>query len=233
MKTVTVVSAFVPLNVKHMKAEQYSALGAQMFDAAVAGGANKVFWDEFPIERCWSNTLCRHLPPATATPADRYETPEDHVRSHIVQHTRTQWALAALEMFPDTEMIVWLDLGILKQGHWNNHPVTPEHVSAFVDAVARYEGDDIPFPGIGGPGPINPFGDNWRFCGSTHLWPVKHLPQIHRSYKANLINFIEMYKKIPLDLAIWPLVEQNSGLPYRWYQAEYDCTQLTGFPCTN
>lgn len=230
MKKVAVVSAFVPLKVKHMDADTYHALGERMFAAAIEGGASSVFFGDRWLTGCWSYGLCKDLPPATDTPADRYETPQHHVNSHIVQHTRTQWALEALEQLRDVDVVVWLDLGIMKQGKHTGKTFTPEHVSAFVEKVAKYENDDIPFPGIEGKKPINPFGDNWRFCGSTHIWPVKYLEDIHRSYKANLINFVRKYKKVPLDLAIWPLVEQNSGLPFKWYKAEYDHTQLTEFP---
>lgn len=230
MKKVAVVSAFVPLKVKHMQADEYQKLGDEMLVAAQEAGAVLAPFLGYSLDMCWSYNLCKDLPPATGTPSDRYETPQDHINSHIVQHTRTQWALRAVELNPDVETVIWLDLGILKQGKHTGKTFTPEHVSAFVEKVAKYENDDIPFPGIEDKKPINPFGDNWRFCGSTHIWPVKYLEDIHRSYKANLINFVRKYKKVPLDLAIWPLVEQNSGLPFKWYKAEYDHTQLTEFP---
>jgi hypothetical protein len=228
MQNVKVVTAFVPLGVKHMTADAYHELGQRMLGAT---GGRYRFFDNFQIEDCWSYSECVGKPPATATPADRYASPDDHVRSHIVQHTRTQWALAALEEDPSIQTIIWLDLGILKQGAWLNNQITPAHVAAFVDKVAARRLDDIPFPGIAGPGPINPHGDNWRFCGSTHIWPAQYLRDIHRAYKVSVINFLNSYKSVPLDLAIWPTVERTSGLPFRWYKAEYDASQLENFPC--
>lgn len=227
---VTVVSAFVPLKVKHMTAERYLELGDQMFRAARKGGAEARLIKS-AITDCWSYDLLRDLPPATETPSDRYDSPYEHVQSHIVQHTRTQWARQAAEHMPHTDVVVWLDLGLLKQGEHTGRKLNLEHVTRFVEAVAKYPFDDIPFPGITGPDPWLPHGNNWRFCGSTHIWPVKWLDQIHKSYQVNLRNFVHDYSCAPLDLAIWPLVERSSGLPFRWYQAEYDSTQLENFPC--
>lgn len=225
---VKVVTAFVPLNVLHMDAAKYHDLGQQMLDAT---DGRYRFFDNFPIEACWSHDICAVLPPAGETPADRYASQGDHVRSHIVQHTRTQWALQALDEDPDTDWLIWLDLGILKQGKHTGKLITPDDVRWFCDIVSMYPNADIPFPGITGPDPWLPHGNNWRFCGSTHVWPAKLLPQIHRSYATHLINFTRMYQSVPLDLAIWPLVERNSGLPFKWYPAEYDNTQLRNFPC--
>ena len=111
--------------------------------------------------------------------------------------------------------------------------MTPEraYALAFVEAVQMYPFNDIPFPGITGRDPWLPHGNNWRFCGSTHVWPVKWLEAIHKSYCYNLRHFVHEYDCVPLDLAIWPLVEHSSGLPFKWYRAEYDNTQLRNFPC--
>ena len=228
---VTVVSAFVPLNVLHMSADQYHELGERMFQAAREAGANTSFIQS-SLDYCWSHDLCIGKPPATETPADRYATPEDHVKSHIVQHTRTQWALDAKSAYPDTDVVIWLDLGILKQGKWNNKPIIADDVKWFVEAVQKYpfEGD-MPFPGITGPEPWLPRGNNWRFCGSTHIWPVKWLTQIDNGYRQALRDFVSTYGCVPLDLTIWPLVERLRGVPFKWYQAEYDYTQLRNFPC--
>lgn len=226
---VKVVSAFIPLDVKHLSAEQYHAYGARLREAC--GGRLRVF--EHPLEECWvaKEYALDALEPATATPLDRYATFREHVRSHVVQHNRTTWAMKAMEEDRSAEVCVWLDYGILKQGGWNGRPLTEDHVSQF---IARLEGldvlDHIPFPGIEPMSQVQPFGNNWRFCGSTHVWPKQFLSTIHQGYKYHLREFIKRFGRIPLDLAIWPLVEFSSNLPFRWYKAEYDHTQLTGLP---
>lgn len=229
MNKVTVVSGFVPLDVLHMKATQYMELGEKMFAAARKAGAETSF-RRCALTDCWSFDLCAGRKPATDTPPDRYATPEDHVRSHIVQHTRTQWAQEAVAEYP-ADVVVWLDLGVLKQGKHTGKLIDPDDVSWFVEAVQMYPFSDIPFPGITGRDPWLPHGNNWRFCGSTHIWPTKWLDAIDHSYRYNLRHFVHEYDRVPLDLAIWPLVEFNSGLPFKWYQAEYDNTQLRNFPC--
>ncbi len=233
MNRVKVVTAYVPLNVLHMNKEQYFAFEEQMSLGVLEGGGDYQRIHS-SIEDCWSYDMCTGLLPATDTPTDRYASPADHVRSHIVQHTRTQWALQTVEDAHETckpDVVVWLDLGLLKQGKHTGKTITHGDVAAFVDKVSKYPFDDIPFPGITGREPWLPHGNNWRFCGSTHIWPVKWLAQIDLSYRYNLRHFIPEYGKVPLDLAIWPLVEFNSGLPFKWYQAEYDNTQLRNFPC--
>ena len=225
MNKVKVVSAFVPLQVKHLTQTQYHEYGSKLRDAC--GGRLHVF--EHPLSECWAYQF-RHLQPATATPADRYETPQDHVNSHIVQHNRTLWALRTLAEYPDTDILVWLDYGILKQGQWNGKPVTEQHVADFIVALEHKNLDHIPFPGIEPMKQLDPFGNNWRFCGSTHIWPRQWISKINLCYRESLEAFVHMHACLPLDLAIWPMVEFNSGLPFRQYKADYDATQLTELP---
>lgn len=231
---IKVVTAFVPLNVKHMSDVDYHWLGQQMLGAAPCPHR---FFDHYPIEKCWLFNELSDLggpeiwsTPATETPSDRYATPEDHVLSNIVQHTRTQWAMEAMAEDPKLDVIIWLDLGILKQGKWNGNPVAQDDIASFCRRVAEYPFNDIPFPGIEPMKPVLPHGNNWRFCGSTHVWPTKWLPHIHAAYKFSLRKFIRTYNCVPLDLAIWPAVEQCSWLPFHWYKAEYDASQLRNFP---
>lgn len=229
MTNVRVVTAFVPLNVKHMSADDYYRLGQEMLNATEG---RYHFFDGYPLEKCWSYDMCMARPPATDTPGDRYDSPGAHVRSHIVQHTRTQWALEAAAAHPEVDVWVWLDLGILKQGKFNGKQVQASDVTWLLNTIESQPlREHIEFPGIDADFRWLPHGNNWRFCGSTHIWQKKYLEQIHRSYKANLISFVSLYNAVPLDLAIWPLVEGNSGLPFRWYQAEYDATQLRNYPC--
>lgn len=219
-----VITAFVPLKVKHLTSDAYHELGRQL---EAACGDNFRFFDNFPLDDCWLAKENPPLVPASETPADRYETREDHARSNIVQHSRTQWARMAAAEDPDADWIVWLDLGIMKQGAWLNNQITHEHVVEFLNTVETLPLGIIPFPGIEGCKPVDPTGNNWRFCGSTHIWPAHFLPLIDHAYKFYTREFIRKHKTIPLDLAVWPTVEERSGLPFRWYKAEYDATQLT------
>lgn len=232
MNKVKVVSAYVPLDVKHLSSEVYHEYGNRMFDAL--GRENVRFFDQQPLDRCWSYQLLKDLPPATETPADRYSSPQEHVKSHIVQHTRTQWAMRAMaEAVEPLDVVVWLDLAVMKQGQHTGLPVREDDLRLFLEKVQNIPLGNIPFPGITGPDQYNPLGNNWRFCGSTHIWPTKYLPFIDNSYRYHLRNFVRVHQKAPLDLAIWPLVEAHSGLPFRWYKAEYDRTQLTELPCAS
>ncbi|HET7641170.1 MAG TPA: hypothetical protein VFK47_20850 [Ktedonobacteraceae bacterium] len=225
-----VVTAYVPLNVKHLDAAKYHEYGERL-KAACDG--RLIWFDNWPLTDCWlykEVTDPEQYSPATPTPEDRYEKPSDHTKSNIVQHSRTQWALLAKDVEPDVDVVVWLDLAILKQGAFTGKQITEDHVREFLKKVESYPYNDIPFPGIEEKKEVLPHGNNWRFCGSTHIWPVKWLNEIDHQYRFYTKEFIRRHSAMPLDLAIWPAVEEKSGLPFKWYKAEYDYTQLTEFP---
>lgn len=233
MTKVGVVTGFVPLKVKHLTRDQFSALGSRLKRAC----ADVTFVEHISsLDDMW---LLRENPPmvpANPVPGDRYAGPIENVLSNIVQHNRTEWALRAAMQYPDIDVWVWLDYGILKQGAWRNEPVTEDHVSSFLKDISETPkaifASAIPFPGITADiEPVQPSGNNWRFCGSCHIWPNVFLPAIGLAYQITVRKWIAEHKTTPLDLPIWALVEQRYGgvLPFKWYQAEYGSTQLTGF----
>lgn len=227
---VKVVSAYVqfPMQPLHLSRDQYKDLGDQLVDAC--GENNITLFYDYPFEKCWAYGA-HNLPPAQRVPGDRYATPAHNVVSNIVQHQRTTWAMEAAINEPDVDVWVWLDYGILKQGGWTGKPVTPEHIRSFLRRVATYgRYEDIPFPGIWDKGPVSDTGDNWRFCGSTHIWPREHLHKIHTAYRQEAVSFFQRTGTVPNDLPIWAAVESWADIPYRWYSANHDATQLTNFP---
>lgn len=228
---VRVVTAYVPLKVKHLTEAQYNQLGCELTNAVVQVAPMRIY--DGTLEDLWLYQRGNYpLMPANPVPLDRYTGPAMNVASNIIQHNRTTWAMRAFEESPDTDVIVWLDFGILKQGEWRSNKITGEHVKNFLRKVESTPEpmDFIPFPGISQPEEVLPVGNNWRFCGSTHIWPTKFLPDIDKAYKNELIKWMDRNQTTPLDLPIWALVEQNSGLPFRWYQAEYDASQLDNYP---
>lgn len=228
MNKVKVVTAYVPLTVQNMKPESFHELGSRL--ACACGDRIRVFRD-FPYNECW---LAREIPPgvspANPRALDRFATEEEHLRSNVVQHSPVQWVSLAAAEDPEPDVFVWMGYSLLKQGDFTGKRITEAHVVNFLRAVERYPFTDLPFPGIASFGPISVFGDNWRFCGSTVIMPRKFLDMIVKSYKFHMRSFLLAHRKVPLDLAIWPMVEQRSGLPWRFYPAEYDYTQLTNFP---
>lgn len=235
MRKVKVVSAYVPLNVRHLTADQYHAYADRMFAALPPLSIARFQSD---VTECWCYEFLKNIGglafvPATTVPADRYASPFDMVLSNIVQHQRTTWLMQAAELDPDADVLVWLDYAILKQGAWTGKPVIEEHIVDFCKAVAEYGRDDMPFPGIWPKGPIYDHADNWRFVGSTHVIPREYLSRVHEWYRHECRKFILRTKTVPLDLPIWAAVEENSGLPFVQYAANHDATQLTEFPRWN
>ena len=226
MAKVKVVTAYVPLPVKHLSRRQYEELGNRL---AVACGEERIrgFYD-YPVEHCWAYKY-KDLPPAQPVATDRYATPADFVLSNIVQHQRTTWARMAAAEDMDADVFVWLDFGILKQGQFTGKPVEAGMVTEFLNRIERAELKDIPFPGIWPRGDISDTGDNWRFVGSTHIWPRQYLDLIDLFYKVECRRFIERTKTISNDLPVWAHVEAHWPLPFRFYPANHDATQLTNF----
>lgn len=234
---VSVCTGYVPLEVRHLTKDQYMAYGDRLGRAVCAGGATFSLI-ETKLDACWLTQWLRDeapghtFPPANDVPADRYATPQHMVLSNIVQHQRTTWLRqCASIIYPDADVLVWLDLGILKQGDWTGKPVTEDVVTKFCEKLSLMETlDVIPFPGIWPKGEIADFGANWRFVGSTHIVPKKFLSMVDFAYKIECQDFIRRTKTIPLDLPIWAWTERNwmPMLPFRQYAANHDATQLTG-----
>lgn len=235
MNNVTVVTAYTPLPVHHLTTGQYLELGDRLWEACQGQGVEFLSFLDDPIREMWSYPLCQQLSPANPVPLDRYRSPEINVMSNIVQHNRTAWALRAVEKRPNTDVVVWFDFGVMKQGAWNGKQLTAKHVQDFLRKVQTTPPEvferEIPFPGITEKQTVFPTGNVWRFCGSTHIWPVKWLDQIDRAYHRELAFWVGQNKTCPLDLPIWALVEQhNPDVPFKWYPAEYDHTQLSNYP---
>lgn len=230
MLNVRAVTFWVP-------AVEFTHLTRQKFiehrDALVEACSGRItVLEPYPFEDLW---LVREGYPQQAAnkrAIDRFPTDADHLRCNVIQHARTQAAMKVYQDDPSIDVVVWLDYGVMKQGAWRGNPVTQAHIREFMHRVADHMPyRDIPFPGIEPRKPIRPYGDNWRFVGSTHIWPTRFLPDIHKCYQSECRKFFMHYAAVPLDLAIWPAVEARSGLPFRFYQGEYDATQFTGFTC--
>ena len=225
---IRVVTGYVPLTVKHMDPARFAELGNQLRAACI--GYEFTDFYNYPYDSCW---LAQENPPMEAANErahDRFDTVEQHVRNNVVCNQFVDWASKSYANYQNIDVIVVLVRSVLKQGDFTGKRVQPEHIQDFLAKVEHYNFIDIPFPGITPPAPVTVHGNNWRFCGSTHIWPTKWLPEIERSYKFHCREFIRRHGCVPLDLAIWPAVEGKSGLPFRQYSAEYDWTQFTNFP---
>ena len=212
--------------------EKFAAYGEGIKEAV--GAENVVmFWD-YPYDQCWvaKEFNLNALHPNNPTPQDRFADSWQHLRCSAVQHERTTWAMQAAALRPDVDVWIWLDIGVLKQGAWRNNPVTKDSIKRLFDRVAATPApmDSIPFPGITERQMVYPTGNVWRFVGSTHIWPATFLPEIHAVYKEVLRQWIAKHQTLPIDLPIWAMVEQGSSLPFKFYPAEYDASQMDNYP---
>lgn len=229
MNNVAVITGYVPLDVKHMNESEFHRLGMQLIAACQAAEVPCYVFNHFPYEKCW---LAQEKPPmvgANPRAHDRFDTDEQHAKNNVVCNQFIEWAWEVYKDNPKLDVVVMMTYTVTKQGGFTNNQVQPRHITQFLERVKQYKFNDIPVPGISESRVVNTFGHNWRFCGSTHLWPTRWLKEIRHEYKKQVRSFIKAHNKTPLDLAIWPAVENNTDLPYRWYKAEYDATQFTNF----
>lgn len=209
---------------------EFHALGSELINECRKHAPVRPFGG-FQFTHCWGPMFFGYdCPAANVRAPDRFASPKEHLRSNLIQHSPLQWLEIAAQEDPEPDVFVWLGYSILKQGDFTNQRLKTAHIGPFLDKVARYEGGDIPIPSIRPEDPIQPYGDNWQFVGSTIIAPRRFLPHMVHRYRAELFNFVSEYQAIPLDLAIWPAVVRNSGLPFSRYPADYDATQLTNFP---
>lgn len=224
---VKVITAYCDLGLTKRPRQEFTDQGDQLIWAA--GKDIKVY--EYDKNDAWNWPKYKDYPAANARAFDRFADELEHARSNLIQHTPVQWLEEAAMDFPQTDVFVWMGFSLLKQGDFTGKRIQPHHVAEFVGKLKSWKPNGLPFPGINKvPYQLEPFGDNWRFCGSTLVVPREYVFRLGTAYRANFEAFVRQHKAIPLDLAIWPMVEFSSGLPIRWYAAEYDYTQLTNFP---
>lgn len=228
MASVKVVSAYVDLGLTKRPSKDFYRLGDQLERAV--GEHIKVFRD-FSFPQCWAvGEFGNKYPPANPLAPDRFVDVDEHLRSNLIQHSPLQWLQMALDEDPTPDVFVWMGYSIMKQGEFTGKLITEQIVSEFLQKVSVFNHGTIPIPSIRPYDRVEPYGDNWQFVGSTIIAPRKYLCEMLYHYKTQLRAFVAMHSAIPLDLAIWPTVVRQSGLPFEYYGAEYDATQLTGFP---
>ncbi len=227
MAKVKVVSAYCDLGLTLRPSTDFHVLGDRLVQAC--GDRIRVFKD-FKFKDCWAYQEFDHdyMPAHPWCPEDRFVNWDECYRWTLLQHSPCQWVFDAYLEDPTPDVYVWIGYSIMKQGGFTNKPVQEHHIAEFLDRLEKYPFDYIPFPGILPKAPVLPHGNNWRFVGSTLIFPRKYLGRIVYEYKGACREFVRIHRAVPIDLAIWPTVEERGGLPWRFYQGEYDATQFTG-----
>ena len=82
-----VVTAFIPLPVKHLTSGQYHDLAVDLVAGADDAGAKVMTFMDDKLGDLWAYNLCTGRQPDTPVPPDRYPSAEVNIMSHIVQHT--------------------------------------------------------------------------------------------------------------------------------------------------
>lgn len=231
MPSVKVVTAYVDLGLTKRPSAEFHKLGSQLISACTGYGDQIRAFLDFQYDTCWA---VRETPaeyaPANPTAWDRFTTVEEHRRSNLIQHSPLQWMQMAAQEDP-ADVYVWLGYSILKQGDFTGHRCKVEQLQPFLEKVARFDySRGIPIPSIRPDDPLQPFGDNWQFVGSTLVIPRRRISEVSLAYHTAYKDFLMLFRAVPLDLAIWPMVVRQHGLPFLPYGAEYDATQWTNFP---
>lgn len=225
---VLAVTGFVPdaFPAKHLSQEKCRALGQQLKDAL---GERLHAFDPYPFDECWFSSLayCEWVrPDFPDPPKDRFETPNDMVRSNVVLLQRYTWLSMAARMFPDVKAVAWIEYTIFKQAG-----ITSEVLNRFLDKLERFQGlDAIMLPGCWEKKPVVSGTAHWRFVGSCGVYPRSLVGSMETQIQDVVDKRVTLTGKLDMDMNAAAYVEHLNILPIIWYPANHDASQFDNFP---
>lgn len=168
---------------------------------------------------CWLWPLAQQATPPAGNPA------KDTREYHAVQHQKTAW-LADAVSHTDADHLVWIDLGV-----FHNERIRPDHVTAFLAAVAERRPDRITLPSIWplDSGEVLPWRVNWFLAGAVAIVP-RHLASLWQTLCQRAAT--EFYTKtggVTWEVNTWAAVAKARPDLVDTYQADHDETLFTGF----
>ncbi len=214
---VKLVTGYVRLDLpaSHRTDEDYKRLSPRLLSVPVPIRA----FVNYPLEECWLSKYLDGRPGVTHSTEDN---PNKNTLAYMtVLAQKTEWLRMAAAEDPDVEVFVWADYGIFHQpGHSEQ---------AIVDLMQRVDDTAIAIPGIYEQGPIDDNVACWRFCGSMFVCPRKFLDDFDGAIKIQVLYSLLKYNYVTWDVNNWAHVEQQDGLPIRWYKAGHDGSLFTNY----
>lgn len=213
---VVVVTGYVEIPGHPRNRETYDRLGAQL--AELQGASVRLFRCE--LTECW---LDEQLRGRLVEHAIADNPKKNTLAYHVVQHQKTAWLLRALETDPWAEVLVWIDYGIFHQPG-----IAVEMIEAFLSRAQEETAIAIPgcWERASSIDMVNPC---WRFCGSTLVCHRRHLEAFDAAIRKDVLARLNATNYVSWEVNAWARVELGDTLPIRWYRANHDQTQFTGY----
>lgn len=243
MKTI-IVTAYVPLSVRHRSVERYKELGAKLLNLGLptvafidpAAGVQipgNVIWQPASLNDCWYKKL---LTPNVANPYGN-DAKKDTLDYHSVQHEKTAWVARALQL-TGADRAIWIDFGIfhMVQDGSNLQKLPPHTDDDFgrailecVDRLERANDHKITMACIWplSDAPINCQEPQWYCAGSVFVVPralgdvfdadVRHAAQQH----------IAETNSATWEVNTWAQVMQKHSDKFNAYYCDHNITLFT------
>lgn len=217
---VLVVTGFVPIPGHPRAASKYLELGRRLTEIKQA--PVQVFQQD--LDDTWLHKLiARHPSPITHAIADN--PAKNTIAYHCVQHQKTAWMVEGAALWPDADVIVWIDYGILH---------LPDVTVAMIDDMltrARTE-TQIAMPGCWPSTNLERIDLSypcWRFCGGAVVCHRAHLARFDQMVREDVEDRIRRTRHVSWEVNTWARVEARGELPIRWYAADHNRTMFTEY----
>lgn len=218
MSRLKFVTGYVPIEGHPRTAAEYAALGAELAKARIP---LRSFHRR--LSDCWLHGMLSTLPyPVTHSAGDN--PAKNTLDYHVVTHQKTAWLLEASVDDPESDLFVWIDLGVMRLPG-----VTVTLVESFARVLADRPPAEVTIPGCWDVSPISDEFPCWRFCGGVLICPRRHLHSLDLAVKKSALRRVEETRNVSWEVNTWARVEQSGSVPITWYRADHDETLFTGY----
>ena len=223
MRTVKVVTGYVPIPNHPRTALQYGELGQKLADAVSPVARLKAHYTR--LEDCWLFKAAQHFGKLKHAEGDN--PAKNTLAYHCVNHQKSEWlAIEAIDDAYDTDVFVWIDYGI-----FSIPGVTAPAIADFLGRVAQVNDQNIYIPGCWGPDyDRTDTSPCWRFCGSVLIMPRSQAPLFDKENKIKTLKNLKKSRMVTWEINDWARLERYTHLPIKWYKADHNDTMFTNFP---
>jgi len=221
MRSVKVVTGYVPIPHHPRSVAEYGALGERLGNAVSPVAPLKAYYTA--VEQCW---LFKATHNKKVTHSEGDNAAKNTLAYHCANHQKTDWlAMESFDAAKNIEVLVWIDYGI-----FSVPGITDKIIQEFLSRVAQADDQDIHIPGCWGTDySISDDTPCWRFCGGVMIVPRSQAPLLDKENKIKTLKNIQRTKNVTWEVNDLARLERYTHLPIKWYQADHNETLFTGF----
>ena len=216
---IALVTGYIPISGHPRSAQEYGALGENMFGALRGDFYIHPFYET--VGDTWLSKLIQTTSQDVShSVADNSQ--KNSLAYHCVQHQKFAWLLKAHLLHPLTKTFVWMDYGV---GHVPG--ITPDVVMDFMAAVKP---DDFAIPGCSERDGlvINDYWPCWRFCGGVMVVPDNMVYKLYKGIHKTVREHIARTNNVTWEVNSLARAEPSLP-PIRWYEADHNETMFTNY----